>query len=1361
MTRRPPVRLATQKALYALSANRCAYPRCTVRLVESTTASASDGQIGRICHIYAASPGGPRGDGGLSRDQLNSLANLILLCPNHHAIVDSQPDTYSARLLIQWKATHESQQLSDTAATIATSAPLAFSFSVQLVDERITKELTDLLKSRFFHDRNTTANALVLARRLETGEYSLGTPATRSRALAWCARLLSADDLSAAQAYHQSSMDLLPCHESDVARAFLLSRTGNRDDALSALATVNTPASRSAALPILDHHDGPAKAVEWLTQAGLTLTDLDSDGRLFLLMYHLRLANWQPAEALVAHLTDEDRRNTPALRYLNGIVLLLTAVPEELKATVLHAVPFAARDFRLASGLDDMQARRDAREHFLVAAAAARDHNCEAAATDADEYALWLELKDPDRMEAGSDRLSSMLSGPGPRLRFVHLGLQFGCDLDTRAIEREIERTVALHGHITPDAARARFSLVLTHSTPTALAAHIGANRDVLMSVFDQKAIRLLQVEALARSNSYRAAQEHLEALRSEGLLDSSDETRIRHIFAESAGSDAVRGREEQYTRSGKLVDLMLLAKVLNTTGNWRGLCEYGARLFALTRSLEDAELLATALFNTENFGGLLTLLEDNRSLLKDSDRLRLLYCWALFETGQLLPSRSELQKVKETSSSYYRALRVKLALASGDWQSLSGFVGEEWTQRSDRTANELLHAAQLAARLNLPIARDLTREVAKRAPNDPDILVGAYAVATTCGWEGEPEPGGWLRRAVELSGEDGPLRPMSLQDIVNQAPDWVQQESRALRELEQGHAPMFVTAHALNRSLVRFTLLPALSNSQEEDPRQRSIIPAYSGAREPVSLRRGGEMGVDPSALFTLGFLGVLDKALALFDRPYVPHSTLAWLLFERCEVAFHQPSRIRDAARLRDLMASGRIRRSPSTHLSSAALVNEVGEELASLVAEATGGAANGVRQHLVVRSSPVYRMGSLLREEECDLSQYANTLTGCGAVVEKLRELGYLRNADATQAMAYLSLHERPWPDQPEVNADAILYLDGLSVTYFTHLNLLEVLASSTFTVVVAETVAGRGEQLLHYATTSKSVVDVIDLIRNTLREGIASGRIAVTQAQRPGDQPGERLPEHPSLGLGTLASQCGRILVDDRFLNRHRKFVAGDCEVQVFDTIDVIKALGREGIVDRGEERDLYTRLRRAGYAFVPVDSEEVREYLEGCPVVSGQVRETAELRAVRESLLCARMSRHLRGREDVQWLRRTAVEFVRALKGLWREAAEEQETWVRAEWILEQIDVRRWGQCLCDSGPDGGRRAYAELVAALASAPTESSEETQRRYREWFEVACLGAIQAGDPEMYSWIVDLHRRAIEDVVGKRVDAGWLDG
>jgi hypothetical protein len=80
--------------LYADFGGRCAIPDCRY------PNSLPDGTpILEIAHIISVSPFGIRPDPSFSIEDTNKAPNLILLCPNHHRIVDAQPLEYTAERL--------------------------------------------------------------------------------------------------------------------------------------------------------------------------------------------------------------------------------------------------------------------------------------------------------------------------------------------------------------------------------------------------------------------------------------------------------------------------------------------------------------------------------------------------------------------------------------------------------------------------------------------------------------------------------------------------------------------------------------------------------------------------------------------------------------------------------------------------------------------------------------------------------------------------------------------------------------------------------------------------------------------------------------------------------------------------------------------------------------------------------------------------------------------------------------------------------------------------------------------------------------------------------------------------------------
>ena len=104
----------TIKTLFAKSGNRCAFPECTSKIVTEKTEESDSFISAQIAHIYASSTNGPRGQSVLSQREKNTPENLIILCPNHHMLVDSQPNSYPPETLKAWKKAREQSSSVDT-----------------------------------------------------------------------------------------------------------------------------------------------------------------------------------------------------------------------------------------------------------------------------------------------------------------------------------------------------------------------------------------------------------------------------------------------------------------------------------------------------------------------------------------------------------------------------------------------------------------------------------------------------------------------------------------------------------------------------------------------------------------------------------------------------------------------------------------------------------------------------------------------------------------------------------------------------------------------------------------------------------------------------------------------------------------------------------------------------------------------------------------------------------------------------------------------------------------------------------------------------------------------------------------------
>ena len=1223
-------------------------------------------------------------------------------------------------------------------------------FPTELVDKKIKDKTNKLRKSRFFADFDRIGFSLTLARKLIEGELSGGTDSVRSQALAWCVRTLSrTEESDKAEKYLEYAKKLGTCQEIDIADAFISSQKGDKNAALSSLSNIDSPMSRSAALMIVANHDSPQGAIDWLKTVNIDATDLDPDGKRFLLACQLESADWEAAQKSLDALTDDDLRDAPVLHHMVAITHLLKAVPAELRAIVRDQPPFEAAEFPLDSGPDGIEARRLAHRTFISAVEAARQLGCPLAEKVDDEYALWLELTDPDpdKHAEGKKRLESKLRDPKIDLCLVRFGFQFGIKLDNKLVEQEIERQIALNGEITFDAALARFALTFKQKTPEDTVNYIIRYQNELADYIDKKMILSLQINLFSHMGQLDKANKCLDILLEEGLSE-AEEARLRRRIAEAEGTDPVEGLKEQFEETKALLDLENLVNELGARGDWEGLCKYSEILFKKIRYLPVAERVASALHKTQKNERLIEFLDSNKTIVAQSDELKMIYCWTLYLEGELSKARSELAKLGDRwDNENYRTLQINLAISSGDWNSLSEFIARECSKKSKRSAKELIHTAQLALHLgSIPHAEELIFAAAETGKDDANALGAAYFLAVNAGREDDPEVAQWIQKATVLSGEDGPLQMMTLSDLLDKKPEWDRQSSEIWEMLSRNELPMFLAAQSLNRSLSDLMLFPALANPSESDPRRRGIIPAYSGQRQPLSPDNSRQIGMDATALFTLSFLDLLDEALDAFDTVHIPHSTLSWLFDEKQRVAFHQPSRIRDARQIRDLLATGALEKfSPST-VSDSDLSDQVGEELALFIAEAEKGGLEDNSQHIVVQPSPVHRVSSLM-QEEADLTAYATVLSSCQSIVDKLRQKGQITTSEEQKARAYLKLHEKPWPNQPVISDGVILYLDDLAVNYFLHLGLLEKLQTAGFKAIISPTKQSETNQLISYESISGKAKSVVERIRSAVNSRIESEKIKVGRLTNANPSAYQSISEHPTAGVFSLTKDCDAIVTDDRFLNQHANFGAGDSSKPIFSTLDIIDSLVSIGAKTNEERMEYRTRLRQAGYIFVPVSEDELVHYLNASTVEEGKVVEIAELKAIRENILCVRMRNWLQLPKEAPWLNTSLIAFIRVMKNLWKPDANFSDVRVLSDWVMAQIDIRGWVHSF---GKENGesivkteRGAYLLLIL---TPPADVPQGVKDEYWNWVEESILVPIKEQYPDLYSWIVEEQRRLI---------------
>ncbi|MDQ2945003.1 MAG: hypothetical protein M3Y27_03530 [Acidobacteriota bacterium] len=139
MNRRADFSAATRKIIAERAGYQCSVLNCGRLTVGPGSGKNQVMNVGMAAHIYAASPGGPRGTGGLSAVERSEPENGIWCCYSHGKAIDSNNgNTISAAQLKAWKRLHEARKNAEIAGAPQDRFGLVESISVNSAPASLT-----------------------------------------------------------------------------------------------------------------------------------------------------------------------------------------------------------------------------------------------------------------------------------------------------------------------------------------------------------------------------------------------------------------------------------------------------------------------------------------------------------------------------------------------------------------------------------------------------------------------------------------------------------------------------------------------------------------------------------------------------------------------------------------------------------------------------------------------------------------------------------------------------------------------------------------------------------------------------------------------------------------------------------------------------------------------------------------------------------------------------------------------------------------------------------------------------------------------------------------------------------------------
>lgn len=1245
-----------------------------------------------------------------------------------------------------------SDSVDEVAASIASSpgATVGSDLERQLLDDFISREIDRLRKLRFYEGNGVHEQAQLLAEQLVSGNLARASDSIRARAIATCARwIVRRSDRAVIDRLLSFAKSLGAPDEIAILAAFIAAR----DDwtaGLAALAPINTAARRTAALQMVLHSHSASETLEWVAAVGFKREDLDSDGRYVLLTCRLQAKDWDGAYADAFALAPEDFDITPVIQHFAATAYLVKAVPDDMRSLVVNGIPLDAESFPLADDDAALGDRRSAAKLFRAASESADALGCPSAAEAFAGFALWLELRDPTTEAEARARLEALLSDGDRAVGYVPLGLSFGVDLDLEAIERELERQTALQPNGNVDIAMARLALAFSQPNAVAVADYLTRYRDITLRHLNVAGVLDIEVRALVAAGRSEEARDRIA--KTDPQLDENELSRLQSIIAQGSEGPTTADLEAAYSDAPSTVTLAQLVAHLSQQGYSERFFELARTLVTTTRTRLDAERVVRFLLGYERHDEVAALLAAIPDIVATSPDLRSAQGWTLYRHGRFNEARELLDALRaERDVANDRALLVNLLIASGRWPELASFVEAEWTLRDQRTAEELVGLAQLGAQVGSARTWDLVIAAANSDRDDPSVLLNCYMVAMQLGREDDPQVHQWFARATELSGDDGPIQPASLEELVGQAPNWDRHVNDVWDKIRAGVAPLAMAAQLLRRTLLDLQLSPMIANRAEPDPRQRAVVPAFSGTRGEQS----GEVqtiACDGSALITVGMLRLVDVVIR-YRGLFVPHSTLTWLFEERQKLGFHQPSRIKSAHALTRGIAAQRLKRFVAATPPDPALGDLIGRSLAAMLATATSQFSDD-RQRLVVRSPPVHKIGSL-RGEDVDLGAFQTNLCSCLAVIDKLTERGQLTSEEEARARTFIARQESRWPDEPVVEDGAHLYLDDLSVSYLRSAGVLEKLHAAGLVAHVSSREVEEAEALIALESHAAAIEEVIEHIRVSLAAGIERGDVHVDRIFT-----NDELKAHPNYAVIQLADRVDAIVCDDRYMNQHRHITGERRDAAIWTTLDLLSAMRADDLVTMEDQWQHRTTLRQAGLVHFPSSAEELIALVGQSKTRDDHMVETGELRAFRENIALAQLRGWLTLPQEARWLNKLTSDITGAIRAQWSPDISDEDARARSRWLLALADMRNWaGQITTNDGMNMARYGLAVAINSLLLSHYDEDEgDAGDRLGDWLRDEVVARMKIEDPTVYAWLIASLRSIVEARIG---DEGAPDG
>lgn len=1175
-----------------------------------------------------------------------------------------------------------------------------------LVDPFINEVVGREERWRSIVDPDRIAHLLTLCERVRDGDLHAASGPTQIALFRTTAAALSRTGRHDDAAHWIEQARALGANDLVVDDARVALHRGDLDQVFTLLRDrADDPVARFMLADAVRQRDGVEPAIEFLRD-GKSDDQLSGFARTTLARWLTELGRWDEGEAVLAAATKEQVEQNPALLYIRMRHRLAMMLPEGERRAFVDDDKGLPRSGMLGDDARCARLRTDASADaaaFLLPAAELGPERTEW--FEVQQLYLGLAARQGPEFEAARAQVIARAAATPVNLLFCGLAMSHHLAFDKEPLRAELARRERLGG-LSPYEEWTRFQLALDDGDPDALDALIAQRSDLLSGAGVPRAQLIgIRIEVAARQGRSDDAAALLE--QEHDRLDPVESARLQALISDAEGKEqAVAGWREAFAASGADEDLRhLVGAMLVTTDP-----ELGARAVELwhrQRRTDIAVTVADTLFNEgrdAELDDLLAAIGDDGDANAGILRHR---AWAAFRNGHLDEARYRTLALRATEpdDAGLRQLAVNIALESGHWHELVPLAHEDLVRREQRTARVLLQSAEFAGTVDDPVADALAHAAVEKGWDDVQVLLAAHGFAVRRGFDQAAEVGVWLQRAIELSGDSGPIRSFSLPAMPEMIRERREQQTALSGMIMGGQVPLELIAGPLGLTLGELILKRLAESRAEPDPLRRLTLPLVAGNRLPGDLTGAERVAFDMAAIYALELFGLLEVALRTFPRAVLPASTMPQLFGDVVRAKRGQPSRAAQGARLRALIDAGRLR------------VVDVpdGDDRDGL--ELAHAQANGMRY---VHGFPMHEPGDLTLTPRSMDAASAGIVSPAG-VVDALKAAGELgaNAAETVRAALFAGARER-WSDEPVCGVDDPLLVDMVSLDAMEAAGALSTALYAGMIISIsrwtADTIDSEVREGVDHQVAPAAMLEV----KRKLVAAVTARTAIHARHRRTKSDSDEDEDEMRHAPLATLlgdAASFDVLVSGDRAINRTGMLTdRAGIERPIFTILDVVDHLERTGAIDAARREKVWREVREAGAALIPATVEEIVAAAGEGDWSRGPGR---ALRAIVASVHLPILRGAVVLPDEEHWLREITANIAMAIRQCWavlpQAHAEQAATYLVSG--LPDLDVAAKGVdapgfALWSSGARAG-------VHALVAMPVDVPLDRRGAYLDWY------------------------------------------